>query len=388
MPTVTVDQRRLPLGAALPVTAVRGTATVPRPRPPVRSRLAYLPALDGLRGAAVVAVLVFHTWAAALPGGYIGVDLFFVLSGYLITSLLLRERALTGSISLARFFGRRALRLLPPLMPVLAACTLYAVLLPGAPLAEATLKGVWATIGYASSWLYAYGVGLGWLSHSWSLSVEEQFYALWPPILVLLLLWGSRRVALAACILGVGAVVEARTLMAVHGVPWERLYCGFDTRADALLIGAALALAADLGLLRRVRREVIWGVALVGLAVLAWAALRVADPGRLAGPGFTLIDLCAAALIAAVAIRPAPVLVRVLQTSPLVGMGRISYAMYLWHLPIYGYLVASGAVLPAPATLVVVLGMTWLMATLSYELIEAPCATLRRRLGRAERVRV
>ena len=386
MPPVTVDQRRLPLGVVFPGIAVRGTTKVTTGGRSASARPSYVPALDGLRGAAVLAVLTLHTWTTVLPGGYIGVDVFFVLSGYLITSLLLKERALTGSISLARFFGRRALRLLPPLVPVLIACTLYALIFSSEPLAGPTLRGVWATLGYASSWLYAYGVSLGWLSHAWSLSLEEQFYALWPPILVLLLLWGNRRVALAACVLGIGAVFETRMLMFVHGVPSGRLYFGFDTRADALLIGAALALAADLGMVQRVHRWAVWGLATAGLALLAWTAARLTDPTILVGPGFTFIDLCAAALIAAVAVRPAPALVRPLQARWLVHMGRVSYGMYLWHLPIYGYVLATRVTLPPPVTLLAVLGLTWLVASLSYELIEAPCLNLRRRLAREERV--
>jgi peptidoglycan/LPS O-acetylase OafA/YrhL len=373
------------MGSAFPPAAARASTPVrPSGAARVDPRLGYLPALDGIRGLAVLAVIVFHGWVVALPGGYVGVDVFFVLSGFLITSLLLRERSTTGSISLPRFYGRRALRLMPPLVPVLIACAMWACLVPAAPQAADTLRGVWATMAYASSWLYANRIALGWLSHTWSLSVEEQFYLVWPLLLAVLLLRGNRRLALAACVLGVGAVLEERTVMFLHGVPWQRMYCGFDTRADALLIGSGLALAADLGLVQRANRWVARAVAVAGIGVLVWAAARATDPGSLAGPGFTGIDLAAAALIAAAAVRPSRLLARLLEARPLTGVGRISYAMYLWHLPMYGFLLGAGVDPPGPLMLLLVLGMTWAAAAFSYELIELPCAELRRRLTRTQ----
>jgi peptidoglycan/LPS O-acetylase OafA/YrhL len=344
------------------------------------SRPAYVPSLDGVRGVAVLLVIVYHCWTPALPGGLVGVDLFFVLSGFLITTLLLRERAETGRVWLPGFYARRALRLLPALAVVLLVCTLYARLNPGWRDAAPTLQGVRGTLTYTSNWMFASQVRLGMLTHSWSLSVEEQFYVVWPLVLIGLIAWGRERAALLACLVGAGAVVAERSLMVLHGVPWQRMYGGFDTRADALLIGCALALAAELGLLRRVPKLLMSAVALAGAICIGWMAARLDGPGALAPWRYLLVAVCAAGVVAALAVRPSRGPHRLLELWPLVATGRVSYGLYLWHVPILAVVGRTWTELTRPAALLITLTLSLAVAALSDRLIERPCNALRGRL--------
>ncbi|MGH3108103.1 MAG: acyltransferase family protein, partial [Rubrobacter sp.] len=212
----------------------------------------YRPGLDGLRAFAVIAVLLYHADLAWIPGGFLGVEVFFVISGYLITALLLAEWRLRGRIDLKTFWLRRARRLLPALYVLLVATLTFAVVfLPGE---IAGLRGdVLAALGYVTNWYLIFGqesyfeaVGRpSLLQHLWSLAVEEQFYLIWPPILALGLCIGAtrlrRRRVLTVVIFGAVASAMAMALLYVPGVDPSRIYYGTDTRATGLLCGAALA---------------------------------------------------------------------------------------------------------------------------------------------------
>src|SRR5918992_2342578 len=216
--------------------------------------LPYAPGLDGLRALAVIAVLLYHAELSWLPGGFLGVEVFFVISGYLITALLLTEWWQHGRVDLKRFWIRRARRLLPALYLLLAVTLAYAVLfLPGE---VAGLRGdVIAALGYVTNWYLVLGnesyfeaIGRpSLLKHLWSLAVEEQFYLLWPPVLALGLgvgatRWRERRVLLVA-LAGAAASALLMALLYRPEVDPSRIYFGTDTRATGLLIGAALAFA-------------------------------------------------------------------------------------------------------------------------------------------------
>jgi len=151
-------------------------------------RLGYRPALDGIRGAAVLAVMLFHFGAPFDQGGFLGVDAFFVLSGFLITALLIEEWSRTGGIAFRRFYTRRALRLLPALFAMLLLVTVVVALIAPRDVQEATWRGTVVTLLYAANWQKVFSSqSVGLLGHTWSLSIEEQFYVLWPPLLLLLL---------------------------------------------------------------------------------------------------------------------------------------------------------------------------------------------------------
>jgi peptidoglycan/LPS O-acetylase OafA/YrhL len=346
-------------------------------------RFRHHPALDGARGVAVTLVILFHTWSVAAPGGLIGVDLFFVLSGFLITTLLLVEGSVTGRISLARFYTRRVLRLMPALVLLLPVCVVAAALAPGSQLGGSTLRAVPFTLGYVANWAYAYGADLGALAHTWSLSVEEQFYLLWPLLLIALLRWAGPRAALAACCWGVLLVFALRALMVARGAPWLAVYGGSETRADALLAGCALALAAHLGLFRRLPAALVAAAGVAGLAGLAWVVHLVDPYGWLLHGGFTGVAVCCVLLLAALAVRPWAPLVRLFEFRPLVQLGKVSYGVYLWHFPLILVLypeVGSRGV----ASFVVVTAVAYTLASLSYGLVEAPFLRLKGRIGGGE----
>ena len=282
-------------------------------------RVGYVPALDGLRGLAILAVIAFHTFDAPL-GGFYGVDLFFVLSGFLITTLLLEEHDRVGSISLRGFYRRRAYRLLPGLFTVLAA---YAALMLASSRA---LSQVAAAGLYAANFVIASG------SHMldgtpfvpfWSLAEEEQFYLLWPLLLVLLLQRRVResRVAWAlACL--VIALAAYRVGLALGGAPATRLYYAPDTHADGLVLGCLFALLRRRGL--RIPGFAGW----LGLAVLLVAFALPSFAGR---PAFGLAPVSIAAALLTGAVLEQGRLSRCFSSRPLVWLGLISYSLYLWH---------------------------------------------------------
>jgi peptidoglycan/LPS O-acetylase OafA/YrhL len=313
-----------------------------------RSGLGYLPGLDGIRAVALVGVLLFH--AGHLQGGFLSVDLFFVLSGFLITSLLLVEWDRTGSIDLRRFWSRRLRRLLPAALVVLAATAVYAAIaLDPAELdrfrldALAALANVanWRAIDAGSDYWASFGRPSP-LRHMWSLSVEEQLYLLWPATTFGGLWLGRRRrwgrQALLLLTLGLAAASAVAMALLVHPGDTSRAYYGTDTRASAVLLGAVAAIglsrrtwtAAD-GVARGLR--VLTPVAIAVLAV-AWVEADGQEVG-LYRWGFVLCSVAATMVVASVATRSLPSLVRALEVAPLRELGRISYGAYLWHWPVY-----------------------------------------------------
>jgi peptidoglycan/LPS O-acetylase OafA/YrhL/lysophospholipase L1-like esterase len=355
-----------------------------------------MPALDGLRGLAVLAVVLYHAGLAAVPGGFLGVDLFFVLSGFLITSLLVLEWRARGRIDLPAFWARRARRLLPALLLVLVAVGLLDRF-GGDGTPQATRGDVLATLAYVQNWhLLAGGTGYfeqaalpSSLQHAWSLSIEEQFYLVWPILLgALLAARGLRRAARLRLTLAVtvaGAGVSAAVMAALHpaGADPSRVYYGTDTRACSLLIGAALAVGLALrpdarpaGVL-----PVVLGWVGAGALVVLWARAD-GDSDLLYRGGMPLGEVAAALVIAAVALRPAAPLARVLAWRPLRLLGVVSYGVYLWHWPLFGLLTAARTGLHGPALLAVRLASTLLAAVVSYVLVERP---LRRPAARSRR---
>ena len=352
-------------------------------------KAAYRPQLDGIRALAVVAVIAFHLGYGWIPGGFVGVDVFFVLSGYLITGLLLTEAAERGTIALGRFYARRARRLLPASLLVLVAVIVGANSLLDQVDQQTVGRDVTWSALYAANWRFVQG-GVDYftpgdvpspLQHFWSLAVEEQFYLVWP--LLFLGLWrlSTRRRGVEAtggllAAVAVLTVVSAGASLALAGT--DVGYFGTHVRAHQLLAGAALALAA-----RRWRDRVPTGtgarvggasLAAGGLAVLAWAATSIDGddlyPGRLG----LVVTAAALALIAGLDLAPATLLSRIVGHAVPAAVGRLSYSLYLWHWPVIvlAPLVAEAHDAPVLAERWVVVAVTVALAGASYLVVERP----------------
>lgn len=342
-----------------------------------------IPALDGLRGLAILLVLLFHTapgGQAFLPGGFLGVDLFFVLSGFLITSLLLQERKRTGTISLRQFYLRRALRLFPALAVLLLAVAMYATArLPEVEQGK-VYRGILASTFYYSNWILSREqAALHMLNHTWSLSIEEQFYICFPLCISILLARGAS-LKLLACILALSSCGSA-LLMALYYVGPETYFVAYertDSHMAPILLGALVAVlrfeSVD-------RRSSSWiGILALGgiLALSVFANFRDAFMYR---GGFYLFAMCSAYLVGELAFHPNVFLSSFFSHPICQWLGRISYGLYLWHFPIF---VAISNEDPGPqgwGHFSAGLFLSFLCAALSYYFVEQPCLKLKRRFG-------
>jgi peptidoglycan/LPS O-acetylase OafA/YrhL len=377
-------------------------------RPETGHRLGYLPALDGIRGLAVLAVLFFH--GDIIRGGYLGVDAFFVLSGFLITSLLLAEIRDTRRVDLRAFWLRRARRLLPALFATLLGVAVFAALFASATELDRIRSDALATLGYVANWNSIAADHGYWslfnapspLEHTWSLAIEEQFYLVWPIVMFLVVVcvrrvarwtpirWRvdayedtttpmTRRLPVppVAFVLCLGLATASAYAMWARYDPsnTSRAYLGTDTRAASILIGAALAaFLAWRGPARRVGTRVALEVtALASAAALgvAWVLLDGQSELLYRG-GFWLCGLGAAAVIASAAHPQPGVVARVLSVWPLRALGIISYGLYLWHWPTYVAMSEERTNLEGNALLAARIAVSILLATVSYFLLERP----------------
>ena len=352
--------------------------------------------LDGVRAMAVLAVIAFHTGLSWMPGGFYGVDAFFVLSGFLITSLLINEWGATGTVRLSRFWARRARRLLPALFLLVAVIGVVLAVQPKLLATPHVIGDALSTVFYASNWYSIHG-GVSYFStasqpspllHTWSLAIEEQFYLLWPLLILGVLTIGTRhrhhrrrRVAdphvLSVRVIGGShlmlssrraapdpaqrrrrrlhlafALSAFGTMASALVMAWEapngyttRAYYGTDTRAQALLLGATIALglavwkdAAQKGWFRNLCK-VLGVLGIVGSAVL-WSTTSETSTFAFSG-GFLLASLAAGMVVLCAAVAPDAPSVRLLELPPLPSLGRISYGIYLWYWPVL--LVMSGS---------------------------------------------
>jgi peptidoglycan/LPS O-acetylase OafA/YrhL len=355
-------------------------------------RFAYQPALDGLRAFAVLSVFAYHLEAGWARGGFLGVDAFFVLSGFLITSLLVGEWRENGTISFAAFWARRARRLLPALLLVLLGVAVFAALqVPGQQLDRLRGDGL-ATLFYGANWRFVQS-GQSYfdlwstaspLRHMWSLAIEEQFYLLWPLITFgcLRLARGRRWLLGGVCITGIAASITA---MAVFYDPSDpsRAYYGTDSRAHLLLIGALLALLLRRWAPRRgAARSSVNAVGLLGgLGCLAaWTWVPDTAPWMYRG-GYAIFGLCVAAVISS-SVQPGRFALKsLLSVGPLVWIGRISYGLYLWHWPVIVFASPARTGLDGPTLALLRVALTFAFATASFYLVEQPIrrGALRRR---------
>ena len=341
-----------------------------------------MPALDGLRGIAVLLVMLCHFKPAPwLPGGFIGVDLFFVLSGFLITGLLLTEWNATGGVSLSRFYLRRGLRLLPALMLFLAVYVYVAMVFrtfwfTGAP---STMTCLWSA-GYSLSYVFNWTVALGQpyprgFVHLWSLSVEEQYYLVWPCLLIVLLRWRWKPAAVVALTL---ALAVGSALLALrYGEPtYRRFYFGTDTRAHALLVGSVLG---QLHVWARLSPQLLhaWAFRFLltgAVGFLLWMAAAGSYHGSLMYFAPALVSVCGGVVVIACALLPSDAS-GVLSGRFLTYLGRRSYSLYLWHFALSFWLRSFEGLSYAA---VVFVGSV-VAAELSYRLVEWPALRYKQR---------
>ncbi|MEZ4295185.1 MAG: acyltransferase [Polyangiaceae bacterium] len=351
--------------------------------PARRPTIPHLPALDGLRGAAVLGVLFFHD--DHLPGGYLGVDLFFVLSGFLITSLLLAEHRAAGRIDLSAFWIRRARRLFPAVLALIPVVALYAAFLAKpAEVARIRADGV-ATLAYFANWRSIFAGKSYWdlfnapspLEHTWSLSIEEQFYVVWP-LLTALVLRRARKSpprALLLVSLLLAAASAAAMWLLFDPDRTSRAYMGTDTRGTSILLGAALAcLLTERPPLAR--KSALLALDLAGLAALAglavaWITLEGKSPFLYHG-GFWLTELAVLVLIFCAVQGSRSRIATLFSIPPLRWMGLISYGLYLWHWPLYCLLTRQRTSLSGLPLTALRLAATLAISYLSYRFLEQP----------------
>ncbi len=355
------------------------------------SRIEHVPALDGLRGAAVVAVLFFH--AGHLTGGYLGVDLFFTLSGFLITSLLLAELAERGGVALGHFWARRARRLLPALGVLMVGVSIYAALVARPDeLTGIRLDGIW-TLLYGANWRAIASHASYWaifttpspLQHTWSLAIEEQFYVVWPLVVFVIARRGAIHAGRRVFVVAATGAILGSAWMVMSYTPHDssRAYFGTDTRIASILFGAAFA--AALAAWPNIRRpsvpkqRVVQGVAYIAVLVLAWMWTSLdGQSSALYRGGFLVAALSATAIIAAASVARDSWLNRTLSISPLRALGLLSYGIYLYHWPIYTVLDATRVGTSGFALTTIRITVTLVAATISYVAIEQPIRHSRR----------
>jgi peptidoglycan/LPS O-acetylase OafA/YrhL len=380
-------------------------------------RLPYLPGLDGLRAVAVIAVMIYHADHTWLSGGFLGVEVFFVISGYLITLLLIGEYQRKGRIDLGQFWRRRARRLLPALFVMLAGLAVFMTVFRRTPMGR-TRGDFTAGIFYASNW-YQIAVGQGYtareafvpLRHLWSLAVEEQFYLLWPLVMVAVLarrrgrdlprlaLWfagTSLAVTVMMALLYRGGDVAATCTADQRQGYWslfgrcisvnESLYLGTLSRAGGLLLGAAFAMIwRPAALLRgrlRDRAAVLDAVGVAGLVLLGWLMWTLwlsegghqfgirFDPALFRG-GFMLTGIATLMIIAAVT-HQRSTMGRVLGSRVLNWVGTRSYGLYLYHWPIYQIIRREAGLSLTPAQFIAAMVLTVPITEASYRYVELP----------------
>lgn len=351
--------------------------------------MGYLPGLDGIRALAVLGVLLYHGDLTWMRGGFLGVDVFFVLSGFLITTLIVEEYNRSGRINFKRFYLARARRLLPALLLMLVIVGMLAAFVYRDSAAQFRADAI-ASLFYVTNWWYvisdaSYFEAIGrppFLQHLWSLAVEEQFYLLWPALTLILLRWRGRRGVFYVAIGGALASTAWMAFLAItNGYPQEadpsRAYFGSDSHIMGLLLGAALAMVWRPGRLSTRltagAKAVVTVVGFLALLIVLYFFWQVGEYSNfLYRGGFLVLSGVVCVLIAA-ASHPGAPFGRIIGTQPWRYIGQRSYGLYLYHWPIYVITRPELDIpLDGPALLGLRLGLTFLVAEISYRYVEIP----------------
>jgi peptidoglycan/LPS O-acetylase OafA/YrhL len=351
---------------------------------PQDSRLPYLPGIDALRAIAVLAVFLYHAGVGWTPGGFLGVDVFFAISGYLITSLLLSERRRSGHVGLGRFWLRRARRLLPAVGVLIAVTMIVAAIAEPDRLTELRGDAI-ASLAYFANWHFILAHQSYFeefqrpslFRHLWSLSVEEQFYLFWPIVFAAGMAWLGRRRLLVGVLAGAAGSLALMWIL-FNPTDASRVYYGTDTHAVGLLLGVALALVWSPWQLRRAKPgrwcgPILDAVGVLALGYLVLSFLHVHDYDlALYHGGYLWIALASTAAIAVFA-HPSARLGGFVARPPLVWLGLRSYSFYLWHWPVLA-LTRPGLDVSLPRGVLIPLQLLTVLALadLSYRFVELP----------------
>jgi peptidoglycan/LPS O-acetylase OafA/YrhL len=361
-----------------------------QPRARTAFRLGNRPPLTGIRALGITAVLVYHSNFKTMPGAWAMLQVFFVLSGFLITAMLAGEGKRNGRISLSAFYSRRAVRLLPPLVLVVAMMGIYAAFVHVADASQRIWGDSAAALFYYADYRQAFGHApfFGFLAQTWSLSVEEQFYIIWSVLMVAAVATGHRRLAYVFAIGGMALSVGDRLYLALHvprftGAVFYRIYYAFDSRADALLLGCLLGLLASDGYLNDWplwARRLTTGAALVATAGMAWI-LWYAPLFREALVIWQLpaTTVACAVIIVYFVVNPVGWGSRLVGLGVFVFVGNISYTIYVVHFPVYVALQPNGTHWGFWPTELLRLAIIFGIAILSWFFIERPLMRWRQR---------
>lgn len=343
----------------------------------------YHPELDGLRGLAILGVLATHSFNSRFPGGGIGVDVFFFLSGFLITSLLLNEWSRHGRIDLKKFWMRRALRLIPALLIFIPAAVAVALLIDDDAVSDAISSGLSTLFYMANIWRILGLPAIEPLRHTWSLSIEEQFYLLWPVGLWLLLRRGTSPKVIAA-VTAIPILLLPLWRIFLHyqvGVSTRRIRFGPDTRADVLLMGCVLAMILSWHLMpklleSRAARYALWpGLGFLG----AWVLVGDEASTHVLIWGYTATGVaCAILVINAISTRSVRFRA-ILRWRPLAWLGKVSYGFYLWHYLVISAIRKGQPAMSDIAVLAIAVPVALILTTASWRLVEKPFLKLKGR---------
>ena len=335
--------------------------------------LRHEPALDGLRGMAVLAVVLFHTVPNVLPGGFLGVDVFFALSGYLITRLLLNEHATLGRIDLWRFYQRRSWRLAPALCLMLLVYVSIELAQHGFAQWKTLALDALLALAYVTNWTRATGWHLpADLGHTWSLAVEEQFYLVWPLLLIVVLKL-SRRHGVRIMLVSILALASMfwRLYLQNQGASIDRLYNGSDVRAETLLWGALLAFISNRPQAQQERHwlDKVWEWLIPVMMLSLWLGAQWTE-AWVYSVGISAVSGMSVLLIKGLYDGRWKMLCSALAAVWIVYLGRISYGIYLWHFPILRWLMESR--METWTLLICTLALSLTAASFSYYLMEKP----------------